>query len=184
MKYEGALNRRFFRHGGIYRSDVSLLLVNLDWGAASRSGPCQAIGRAGKNTPFPSSAMSSGRLFLDRVGRHHCPSPLRRQPHHKTLDQSTERNYHQTASCGLTDCLSRGVHRRGHGNRDCGSDSEGATEPGGVGRFAAWDDQSQQRGDHEITGRGLPPRAPVHAQAIAESIPDVPADDSRAGSGD
>ncbi len=65
MKYEGALNRRFFRHGGIYRSDVSLLLVNLGWGAASRSGPCQAIGRAGKNTPFPSSAMSSGRLFLD-----------------------------------------------------------------------------------------------------------------------
>jgi len=65
MKNEGALNTRFFRHGGIYRSDVSSLLVNLGRGTASRSGPGQAIGRAGRNTPCPSSAMSSGRLFLD-----------------------------------------------------------------------------------------------------------------------
>jgi len=32
---------------------------------ASRSGRCQGIGQAGKNMPCPSSAMSSGRLFLD-----------------------------------------------------------------------------------------------------------------------
>ena len=31
--------------------------------------------------------MSSGRLFLDRVARQHCPSPLHRQPDHKTLDR-------------------------------------------------------------------------------------------------
>jgi hypothetical protein len=67
MKNEGALNKRFFRHGGIYRSDVSLHLVNLGRGSAYRSGPGQAIGRAGRNTPCPSSAMSSGRLFLDGV---------------------------------------------------------------------------------------------------------------------
>jgi hypothetical protein len=65
MKNEGALEMRFFRHAGIYRSDVSSLLVNLGRGAASRSGPGQAIGRAGRNTPCPSSAMSSCRLFLD-----------------------------------------------------------------------------------------------------------------------
>jgi hypothetical protein len=65
MKDEGALARRFIRHGGIYRSDVSLFLVNLVRGPASRSGPDSAIGRAGRNTPCPSSAMSSGRLFLD-----------------------------------------------------------------------------------------------------------------------
>ena len=64
-KNEGALGKRFVRHGGIYRSDVSLLLVNLGQSAAVRSGPGQAIGRAGRNTPCPSSAMSSGRLFLD-----------------------------------------------------------------------------------------------------------------------
>ncbi len=58
---------RFSRHDGIYRSDVSSLLVNLNRGPASRSGPGQAIGRAGSNTPCPSSAMSSGRLFLDGV---------------------------------------------------------------------------------------------------------------------
>ena len=67
MKNEGALKTRFFRYGGIYRSDVSSLLVNLGRGTASRSGPGQAIGRAGRNTPCPSSAMSSGRLFLDGV---------------------------------------------------------------------------------------------------------------------
>jgi len=67
MKNEGALNTRFFRHGGIYRSDVSSLLVNLGRGTASRSGSGQAIGRAGRNTPCPSSAMSSVRLFLDGV---------------------------------------------------------------------------------------------------------------------
>ena len=65
MKNEGALRMRFFRHGGIYRSDVSSLLLNLGRCPAFRSGRCQAIGHAGKNTPCPSSAMSSGRLFLD-----------------------------------------------------------------------------------------------------------------------
>ena len=65
MKSEGALKMRFPRHGGIYRSDVSSHLINLGRGAASRSGPGQAIGRAGRNTPCPSSAMSSGWLFLN-----------------------------------------------------------------------------------------------------------------------
>jgi hypothetical protein len=32
---------------------------------ASRSDRCQGIGQAGKYMPCPSSAMSSGRLFLD-----------------------------------------------------------------------------------------------------------------------
>ena len=34
--------------------------------------------RAGRSTLFSSSAMSSDRLFLDRVGRHQSPSPLHR----------------------------------------------------------------------------------------------------------
>jgi hypothetical protein len=66
-KNEGALSKRFLRHRGIYRSDVSSLLVNLGQSAAVRSVPGQAIGRAGRYTPCPSSAMSSGRLFLDGV---------------------------------------------------------------------------------------------------------------------
>jgi len=47
---------------------------------AFRSGRCQGIEHAGKNVLCPSSAMSSGRLFLDRVARQHCPSPLHRHP--------------------------------------------------------------------------------------------------------
>ncbi len=66
-KNEGALGKRFIRHVGIFRSDVSLPLVNLGQSAAVRSGPGQVIGRAGRNTPCPSFAMSSGRLFLDGV---------------------------------------------------------------------------------------------------------------------
>ena len=65
MKNEGAPRMRFLRNDGIYRSDVSSHLVNLGRGSASRSGPGQVIGHAGKNMPCPSSAMSSGRLFLD-----------------------------------------------------------------------------------------------------------------------
>ncbi len=40
------------------------------------SGPDYEARR--KETRLPIVAMSSGRLFLDRVGRHHCPSPLHR----------------------------------------------------------------------------------------------------------
>jgi hypothetical protein len=40
--------------------------------------------RVGRTTPFSSSAMSSGRLFLDRVARQQSPSPLHRQPQHNT----------------------------------------------------------------------------------------------------
>ena|SRR6516164_301813 len=82
-----APSQAFSQACGIYRSDVSFLLVNSGRGAASRprakaaddpvlgsgpplastagpTGPAQAIGRAGRNAPCPSSAMSSGRLFL------------------------------------------------------------------------------------------------------------------------
>ena len=34
--------------------------------------------RDGRNAPCSSSTMSSDRLFLDRVARQHCPSPLHR----------------------------------------------------------------------------------------------------------
>lgn len=41
----------------------------------------EGVGRA---APFSSSAMSSGRLFLDRVARQHCPSPLHRRSQNST----------------------------------------------------------------------------------------------------
>jgi hypothetical protein len=69
---------RFLRNDGIYRSDVA----PQTWGRVPPSiarprGPVQ--GRDGRSAPCPSSAMSSGRLFLDRVARQHGPSPLHRR---------------------------------------------------------------------------------------------------------
>jgi hypothetical protein len=71
---------RFFRHGGIYRSDGVLKTIK-DWGrvpppVGRPRGP--AKGRDGRRASCSSSAMSSDRLFLDRVARQHCPSPLHR----------------------------------------------------------------------------------------------------------
>jgi len=40
--------------------------------------------RDGRNAPCSSIAMSSDRLFLDRVARQHCPSLLHRQPQNNT----------------------------------------------------------------------------------------------------
>jgi hypothetical protein len=67
MKREGALGMRFGRPAGIYRSDVSFLLFTPGACPAFRPGRCQGIGHTGKIMPCPSSAMSSGRLFLDGV---------------------------------------------------------------------------------------------------------------------
>jgi hypothetical protein len=46
--------------------------------------------RAGRNTLFSSSTMSSGRLFLDRVGRHQSPSPLHRHEQITTHSQNAQ----------------------------------------------------------------------------------------------
>jgi hypothetical protein len=69
----------FFRHGGIYRSDVAETKPGAGTDCLPSVGPrSQVKERAGRITPFSSSAMSSDRLFLDRVGRHQSPSPLHR----------------------------------------------------------------------------------------------------------
>jgi hypothetical protein len=99
---------RFLRHSGIYRSDVSFLLFTPGACPAFRSGRCQGIGHAGKNMPCPSSAMSSGRLFLDRVARQQSPSPLHRHRDHKTPDESEKRNYHRTVTASFLPCLTKG----------------------------------------------------------------------------
>jgi len=78
----GPLILALLRHGGIYRSDVVLKTIKT-WGrgTASRwSAPGPVKGRDGRRAPYPSSAMSSDRLFLDRVARQQSPSPLHRHP--------------------------------------------------------------------------------------------------------
>jgi hypothetical protein len=71
---------RFLRHGRIYQSDVGLLLPQLGPGSPPPAGrPRTQAGRARReDRGLPIVSMSSGRLFLDRVGRHQSPSPLYR----------------------------------------------------------------------------------------------------------
>ena len=103
----------FLRHDGIYRSDV-VEVNNKSRGGAGRLplvGPrAQVKERDGRNTPFSSSAMSSGRLFLDRVARQQSPSPLHRHRQNKTMDGSEETNYHRTVTASFPSCLTNGVH--------------------------------------------------------------------------
>ena len=74
---------------------------------ASRwSAPSPGKERVGRTTLFSSSAMSSGRLFLDRVGRHQSPSPLHRHGQHILIARPEGTNYHRTVSSVLTGCLS------------------------------------------------------------------------------
>jgi hypothetical protein len=80
-KNTGAPSLRFPRRGGIYQSDVAQRQPNP--GAEADCLPLVGPGsqveeRAGRNTLSLIVQMSSGRLFLDRVGRHQSPSPLRR----------------------------------------------------------------------------------------------------------
>jgi len=49
--------------------------------------------------------MSSGRLFLDRVGRHQSPSPLHRRDQIKLIARSEGTIYHRTVTSALTGCL-------------------------------------------------------------------------------
>jgi len=100
-----AIRMRFLRHDGIFRSDVVQTATNP--GAGPLPPPAgrpraQVKERVGRTTPFSSSAMSSGRLFLDRVGRHQSPSPLHRQGQHNLIARSEGTNYHRTVSSVLT----------------------------------------------------------------------------------
>jgi hypothetical protein len=79
----GSLILAFLRHGGIYRSDVvSKPRSKPGAGVPPPVGrhPVPVQGRDGRRAPYPSSAMSSGLLFLDRVARQQSPSPLHRHP--------------------------------------------------------------------------------------------------------
>ncbi len=65
MKIEGALRKRFLGMSESIGPMCHHFFLPLVRFPAFRSGRCQGIRHAGKNMPCPSSAMSSGRLFLD-----------------------------------------------------------------------------------------------------------------------
>ena len=78
--------------------------------ASRRSAPAQVEEHAGRIALFSSSAMSSGRLFLDRAARQRSPSPLHRQRDHKTLDDRKKTDYHRMVTASFPSSLTRGVH--------------------------------------------------------------------------
>ena len=88
----------FLRHGGIYlvRCGCKTKTKNqtLGWGrAASRWSAPSPGSRTCREDHAPSHRpqMSSGRLFLDRVARQHCPSPLHRHAQITTPPRSAGR---------------------------------------------------------------------------------------------
>ena len=122
-----AIRMRFLRHDGIYRSDVVQNKTTKPWGGTvpppAGRPRAQVKERVGRTTLFSSSAMSSGRLFLDRVGRHQSPSPLHRHGQHNSIARPEGTNYHRTVSSVLTVCVSSGGRRtqsltRFNGKRD------------------------------------------------------------------
>ena len=109
-----ALRMRFLRHGGIYLVRCGLLLnPNLGGRVASRQPllPRSENASGGPHSPHRPQ-MSSGRLFLDRVGRHQSPSPLHRRDQNKPIARSEGTTYHRTVSSVLTGCLSFRDRRR------------------------------------------------------------------------
>jgi hypothetical protein len=65
MKSEGALRMRLLGMAESIGPICHYFFLPLARCPAFRSGRCQGIRHAGKNVPCPSSAMSSGRLFLN-----------------------------------------------------------------------------------------------------------------------
>jgi hypothetical protein len=105
--YSDGHRMRFWRYGGIYQSDVGSYKPQ----NPNRTPPPAGIRvrvreRAGRSMLSPIVLMSSGRLFLDRVGRHQSPSPLHRRDQNKLIARSEGTNYHRTVPSVLTGCLS------------------------------------------------------------------------------
>ena len=103
VKGEASPEVAFSRHRGIYRFDV-IVTANKP-GPVSRfpagSGPGHQARR--KETRLLIVATSSGRLFLDRVGRHQSPSPLHRH-------SQTNMHFSQASAKGDISTLPAGGH--------------------------------------------------------------------------
>jgi hypothetical protein len=99
---------RFIRHGGIYRSDVLSHLKDQGRSAAFRTGPAPAK-RTRRKFPRPTHRRDEFRPAIpQRVARQHCPSPLHRHAHPKSVPGSGTMNLQRTVNSVLTVCLSLG----------------------------------------------------------------------------
>jgi len=100
----------FSRHDGIYGSDVfnAICKPGTDYRFPVGSGPGNKTRR--KETRLPIVAMSSVRLFLDRVARQHCPSPLHRHMQFNMQFSQVNMHFSQAPAKGDISTLPAGGH--------------------------------------------------------------------------
>ncbi len=108
MKNEGALRVRFFRHNGIYRSDVSSHLLTLGRGSRFPVEPVPGFRTRRKEHALPIVRDEFRPAIPRRGARQHCPSPLHRHHQLKSIAASSEIIYHPTVTTLLTVCLGPG----------------------------------------------------------------------------
>jgi hypothetical protein len=103
---------RFFRHGGIYGSDVSFFFKPGPTLTAFRPGTTQAV-RAHRKVLRPTHRRDEFRPAIpQRDARQQSPSPLHRHAHPKSVPGSGTMNLQRTVNSVLTVCLSPGDHPR------------------------------------------------------------------------
>jgi hypothetical protein len=101
---------RFFRHGGIYGSDVSFFFKPGPTPTAFRPGTTQAV-RAHRKVLRPTHRRDEFRPAIpQRDARQQSPSPLHRHAHPKSVPGSGTMNLQRTVNSVLTVCLSPGDH--------------------------------------------------------------------------
>ena len=100
--------RRFFRHDGICRPMIDLV-HHLGRSTAPRPGSTQASNKDAPEVPRPTHRRDEYRPAIpQRVARQHCPPPLHRHAHPKTVPGSGTMNFQRTVNSVLTVCLSPG----------------------------------------------------------------------------
>ncbi len=101
---------RFFRHDGICRP-MDVLLNHLGRSTAPRPGSTQAYCKDAPEVPRPTHRRDEYRPVIpQRVARQHCPPPLHRHAHPKSVPGSGTMNLQRTVNSVLTVCLSPGDH--------------------------------------------------------------------------
>ena len=99
---------RFFRHGGIYSSDVSFSFKPGPTLTAFRPGTTQAF-RAHRKVLRPTHRRDEFRPVIpQRDARQQSPSPLHRHAHPKSVPGSGTMNLQRTVNSVLTACVSPG----------------------------------------------------------------------------
>src|SRR3984957_4745539 len=103
---------RFFRHGGIYSSDVSFSFKPGPTLTAFRPGTTQAF-RAHRKVLRPTHRRDEFRPVIpQRDARQQSPSPLHRHAHPKSVPGSGTMNLQRTVNSVLTACVSPGDNPR------------------------------------------------------------------------